>query len=51
MSFGEIAFTTVGGLRGAISLILAQILVQQAAPATLKKDEARVTAQVCIYVD
>lgn len=49
MSFGEIMFTTVGGLRGAIALILAQILVQQAFPDNVKTEEARVTAQVKQY--
>ena len=46
MSLGEVVFATVGGLRGAISLVLAQVLVTQANPNPEQKDQQRVTAQV-----
>lgn len=46
MSAGEILFSTVGGLRGAISLILAQMLVTQSHPNPEQKDQQRVQAQV-----
>ena len=46
MSPGEVVFATVGGLRGAISLVLAQVLVTQANPNPEQKDQQRVTAQV-----
>ena len=46
MSAGEILFSTVGGLRGAISLILAQMLVTQSQPNPEQKDQQRVQAQV-----
>ena len=47
MSAGEILFSTVGGLRGAISLILAQMLVTQSQPNPEQRDQQRVQAQVC----
>lgn len=46
MSAGEILFSTVGGLRGAISLILAQMLVTQSHPNAEQKVQQRVQAQV-----
>lgn len=46
MSVGEILFSTVGGLRGAISLILAQMLVTQSHPNPEQRDQQRVQAQV-----
>lgn len=46
MSPGEILFSTVGGLRGAISLILAQMLVTQFEPNPEEKDSQQVQAQV-----
>lgn len=49
MSAGEIVFSTVGGLRGAISLILAQMLVTQLSPNPEAKDQQRVIAQVCTH--
>lgn len=48
MSAGEILFSTVGGLRGAISLILAQMLVTQSHPNAEQKLQQRVQAQVCV---
>lgn len=47
MSAGEIIFSTIGGLRGAVSLILAQMLVTQSTPNPVEqKDQQRVQAQV-----
>ena len=46
MSASEILFSTVGGLRGAISLILAQMLVTQSHPDEEQRDQQRVQAQV-----
>ena len=43
MSCSEIIFTTVGGLRGAISLILVQQVVTESSPG---QEDQKVTAEV-----
>jgi NhaP-type Na+/H+ and K+/H+ antiporter len=43
MSPQEVIFTTMGGLRGAVSLILAQMVVTEQNP---KSENQRVTAEV-----
>ena len=45
MSWGEITFTTFGGLRGAVSLILAQVVVTEQSPHSDLRNR-KVTAQV-----
>ena len=45
MSWPEIIFTTFGGLRGAVSLILAQAVVTEQAPNPTLQNQ-KVTAQV-----
>ena len=45
---GEILFSTIGGLRGAVSLILAQIMVTQFEPNPEEKGSQEVQAQVCL---
>ena len=45
LSFAEVIFATVGGLRGAISLILAQMVVTEQAPE--HHPNKRVTAEAC----
>ena len=45
MSWPEIFFTTFGGLRGAVSLILAQAVVTEQAPNPTLQNQ-KVTAQV-----
>ena len=45
MSWQEIIFTTFGGLRGAVSLILAQAVVTEQAPNPTLQNQ-KVTAQV-----
>ncbi len=57
MTWGEITFTTFGGLRGAVSLILAQVVVTEQSPKSDLQNR-KVTAQVsglhivrCIIID
>ncbi len=57
MTWGEITFTTFGGLRGAVSLILAQVVVTEQSPKSDLQNR-KVTAQVsgmqicrCIVID
>ena len=46
LSPGEVVFATIGGLRGAISLILAQMVVTEQNPDPNNPEQQRVTAQV-----
>ncbi|KAK9840543.1 hypothetical protein WJX81_000451 [Elliptochloris bilobata] len=46
MSWSEIIFTTVGGLRGAISLILVQQVVTESAPG---QEDQKVTAELAMW--
>jgi len=60
MTWNEITFTTFGGLRGAVSLILAQVVVTEQAPHSDLQNR-KVTAQarirlctalsICIWLD
>ncbi len=45
MSWAEIVFATIGGLRGAVSLILAQVVVTEQNPDPTLQDR-KVTAEV-----
>lgn len=45
MSWAEIVFATIGGLRGAVSLILAQVVVTEQNPDPSMQDR-KVTAEV-----
>ena len=50
MTWGEITFTTFGGLRGAVSLILAQVVVTEQSPNSDLRNR-KVTAQVSSLQD